>query len=281
LRIDALDALGVGTELGHGALEGPEVVDHGLVDQDVAVGQKQDALFSLALPQPPDDLKRGVGLAGAGGHDQQHVALATGDGLDRAVDGVQVVVARRFARGVVKFGNLAHCRAPAFPGAVAAPQLGRAGKLSEREVLLQHAAGQRGVAKHKAVDVAGERKRHIEQLGVVNGLGHARAHRMPVVLGLNHGQRDVGLEKKRVVGSQHGGLIALGFAAAHHHAPGAQGIFPVNLIQCVPAGLLHGGADELVADVAFAEVVLVHSVPCHVATVCELIQSLQNVSLHY
>jgi hypothetical protein len=125
--------------------------------------------------------------------------------------------------------------------------------------LLQHAAGERGVAEHKAVAIAGERKWHIEQLGVVDGLGHARAHRMLVVLGLDHGQRDVGLEKQGVVGAQHGGLVALCFAAPHYHAPGAQGVFAVNLVQSVPAGLLHGGANELVAEVAFRKIFLVQS----------------------
>jgi hypothetical protein len=93
-----LHALGVRAELGHRALERPEVVDHGLVDQDVAIGQEQDALcLGAALPQPPDDLEGGVGLAGAGGHDQQHAVLAARNGLDRAVDGVELVVARRLA----------------------------------------------------------------------------------------------------------------------------------------------------------------------------------------
>ena len=41
----ALDGLGAGAELGHRRAEGAEVVDHGLVDQDVAVGQEQDALL--------------------------------------------------------------------------------------------------------------------------------------------------------------------------------------------------------------------------------------------
>ena len=39
-----------------------------LVDEDVAVGEEEDALGGLVLPKPPDDLERGVGLARAGGH---------------------------------------------------------------------------------------------------------------------------------------------------------------------------------------------------------------------
>ncbi|MNL00154.1 hypothetical protein D3C87_1205760 [compost metagenome] len=50
LRIDTLDALGIRTQFGHRALEGPEVIDHGLVDEDVAVGKEEDSLLGAALP---------------------------------------------------------------------------------------------------------------------------------------------------------------------------------------------------------------------------------------
>ena len=57
--------------------------------------------FVPDFPQPPDDLEGGVGLAGAGGHDEQDAVLAARNGLDRAVDGDLLVVARRFAGAVV------------------------------------------------------------------------------------------------------------------------------------------------------------------------------------
>jgi hypothetical protein len=84
----------------HDLAKRSEVLLHGLVDQDVAVGQKQDAFFGLGLPHAPDDLERGVGLAGASGHDQQHALLAFGNGFDGAVDGHALVVAR-FATAAV------------------------------------------------------------------------------------------------------------------------------------------------------------------------------------
>ena len=59
-----------GAEFRHGRAEGPKIVDHGLVDQHIAVSQKQDAFLLLGLPQPPDDLKGRVSLAGSGRHDQ-------------------------------------------------------------------------------------------------------------------------------------------------------------------------------------------------------------------
>ena len=142
----ALDGLGAGAELGHRRAEGPEVVDHRLVDQDVAVGEEEDALLAAGLPQPPDDLEGGVGLAGAGGHDEQDAVLALGDGLDRRVDGVALVVARRLAAAVVEVilqDDLFRLGRQALPGAVARPQFGGRGKGVEREVGFLRRAGRR------------------------------------------------------------------------------------------------------------------------------------------
>ena len=79
------------------------------------------------LPQPPDDLEGGVGLAGAGRHDQQDAVLALGDGLDGRVDGVDLVVARRLAAAVVVVvlkDDLLGVRRQALPGAIARPEIG-------------------------------------------------------------------------------------------------------------------------------------------------------------
>jgi putative SOS response-associated peptidase YedK len=45
--------------------EWPKVIHDRLVDQHIAVGQIENALGAARLPQPPDDLEGGVGLAGA------------------------------------------------------------------------------------------------------------------------------------------------------------------------------------------------------------------------
>ena len=200
-----------------------------------------------------DDLERGVGLAGAGGHDQQHAALSSRNGLDRAVDGIELVVARGLGgggEGVIEFGNALHFVAPAFPRAVACPQLLRGRELVERDVLLQHTGGQRGVAKHKAVTIAGETEGHVQQLGVVDGLLHARTHGQAGLFCLHDGQRDVGFQKECKVRMQNGGGITFGGLAAHHHTPGTQGVLGVNLVEGVPPGLHDGGADDLVTQVA-------------------------------
>ena len=98
-------------DFGHLVAEEAEVVGHGLVDQDVPIGQVEDASRPLRPPQPPDDLKRGVGLAGAGRHHQQDASLPLGDGAHRPVDRHLLVVARLAAIAVVVIilrGNLRH-----------------------------------------------------------------------------------------------------------------------------------------------------------------------------
>ena len=121
----ALDGFRAGAELRHRRAEGPEVVDHRLVNQDVAVGEKQDALLAAGLPQSPDDLKGGVGLAGAGRHDQQHAVLALGNRFDGGVDGIALVVAGRLAAPVVEVvlkDDLLLVRRQPLPRAVFFPQ---------------------------------------------------------------------------------------------------------------------------------------------------------------
>ena len=122
-------------DLGHLAAEVLEIVDAGLVHQDVAVGQEQDALLRACFPEAPDDLRSDVGLAGAGGHDQQDAVLAFGDGLDGAVDGDFLVIAGLLVRDVRVVVLLDHRHllgGKTLPGAVAPPQFVGRGKGIER-----------------------------------------------------------------------------------------------------------------------------------------------------
>ena len=56
--------------LGNHIFERAEIVLHGLVNQNIAVGEIENALFQFVFHQPPDDLKGGVGFARTGRHDQ-------------------------------------------------------------------------------------------------------------------------------------------------------------------------------------------------------------------
>ena len=118
------DGLGVCRKLGHRRAERAEVVDHRLVDQHVAVGEEQDTLLAAGLPQTPDDLERRVGLAGAGRHDQQHAVVALGNGLNRGVDRVHLIITRGLAAAVVEIvlkHDLLGLGVEALPGAIARP----------------------------------------------------------------------------------------------------------------------------------------------------------------
>ena len=117
----ALDGLRARAQFGHRRAEGAEIVHHRLIDEDVAVGKKEDAFLAPGLPQAPDNLKCRVGLAGAGGHDEQNAVLALGNGFYRGIDGVGLVVAGRFAAAVVEIilqDDLFLIGSESFPGAV-------------------------------------------------------------------------------------------------------------------------------------------------------------------
>ncbi len=136
--------LELGAELGHRLPEGPEVVDHGLVDQDVAIGEEEDAFLAPGLPQAPDDLKGGVGLAGAGCHDEEDAILALGDGFDGLVDRDALVVARLLAAGVVVVvleDDVSPARAPSpFHARYLCQSFSGDGKSVERQLLIPSVA---------------------------------------------------------------------------------------------------------------------------------------------
>ena len=252
----------MGRELGHRRTEGPEVVDHGLIDQHVAVGQEQDALFAACLPQPPDDLKGGVGLACSRGHDQQDPVTALGDGLDCGVDGVDLIVARRLAAAVVEIvlkNDFLGLGRQALPGAIARPQVAwrRKGIEGERVFL---GGGIGTVMEEEAVAVGGEDEGDLQGVGVVEGLLHAVADGMVVVLGFDQCDGQVGLVVENVVGPL--ALAPADQLATHHDAALGEVDFLADLCHLVPARLAQGRGDELGADVAFAQALLVHGDWC-------------------
>src|SRR5262249_40198662 len=85
----------------HDGAERLEVVDERLVHQYVPIGKKQDTLDNSGLPEAPDDLKCGVGLASPRRHHEKHPPLAIRYSFDSSVDCIYLVVARFLARGIV------------------------------------------------------------------------------------------------------------------------------------------------------------------------------------
>jgi hypothetical protein len=107
----------------------------------------------------------------------------------------------------------------------------------------------------KPVAIGRKNKRNIEGYGVIDGLLHAVANAVVVVLGLNDGDRDIGLVIKDVISALR--LPARYQFSADDDASFGKSDFLPNLHHPVPPRAFDGGADELGADVAFAKVLLV------------------------
>ena len=255
------DGPGFRRQPGHRRAEWPEVVDHGLVDQHVAVGQEQDALLAAGLPEPPDDLERGVGLAGARRHDQQDAVAVPGDRLDGGVDGIDLVVARGLAGTAVEIVLeddlfLFGLGCQPLPDAIARPQVAgrREGVKAEGDFLF--GARTRSVVEHEAVAVGRKHERNVQRFGIAQRLLHAVADGVVVVLGFDQGDRNVRLVLEDVVGPL--ARAPANQVAAHDDAAPGEAHLLADLRHLVPPGPAQGGRDELGADVAFGEVLLVH-----------------------
>jgi hypothetical protein len=122
----------------------------------VAVGEEQDAFPAAGLPEPPDDLKGGVGLAGAGCHDKQDAVLTLGDSLDRRIDGIDLIVARGLAAAVLEVvlkHDLLGFRVETLPSAITCPEIGGRRERIEGQRRLGGAAWGGAVMEHEAVAV--------------------------------------------------------------------------------------------------------------------------------
>jgi hypothetical protein len=225
-----------------------EVVLFCLVDEDVAIGQKQNPLFGTGFPKSPDDLEGGEGFAGAGGHDEEEPISALGDRFEGLVDGVDLVVAGCFAAAVaiVILGDQGLAIVgDAFVQAVFAPEEGGAGEFGEGEFGVG-VVGVGGIVEEEAVAVAAEGEGDVQHVGVFEGLLHALADRFVVVFGFDDGDRQVGFVEEDVVG-------AFLFASAdqfatHDHSSGGELDFFADLGVEVPAGGCEGGGDVFGAD---------------------------------
>src|SRR5271165_217887 len=109
-----------------GMVLGPEREDWvlTLVNENVTIGEKQDALLVPSLPQPPDDLKGSVSLAGACGHHEKDTILTLRYRFDRCVDGIALVITRGFPARVVEVvlqDNLFFVGGQSFPCPILLP----------------------------------------------------------------------------------------------------------------------------------------------------------------
>ena len=159
--------------------KGLEVVVFGLVDQNITVGQKENAFLLPGLPQAPDDLEGGVGFAGAGCHNQQDAILPAGDGLNGAVNGVHLIIAWAATGAVIVIGGfhaLLRFALQPFPLAVAPPEFAGAGELLHAQSGFNLATSAAAVMEQKAAAVAGEYEGYVQRFCVAERLLHAGAN---------------------------------------------------------------------------------------------------------
>jgi len=88
---------------------------------------------------------------------------------------------------------------PVFSLAVALPQLFGRGKPVERDFAGDSAIGGGTVVLQEGVTIGAVGEGHIQYFGVLEGLLHAIADRVVVILGLDDGQRDVGFVEEQIV----------------------------------------------------------------------------------
>ena len=98
---------------------------------------------------------------------------------------------------------------------------------------------------------------NVERVGIIQGLLHAIADAVVIILGFNEGEGDIRLVIEDIVGAL--GLAASDQLAADDDASLGEADFLANLQHFIPAGLLDCRGDELGANSAFAEGLLVHA----------------------
>ncbi len=239
-----------------GVAEGGEHLVLGIIDEEIAVGQIEDAGLAgrvalhvpLGFPKLPADLEGDEGLAGAGGHGEEHALLATQNGGKRAIHGDLLVVARNLAGFDV--GRSQELPFPirrfqaegAFepgPKVGGRRQFGEGGFLALQEVELDDAFAVGGVGKLE-----------VEHLRVFLGLLQAGGGRFVQRLGFDHGQHGAGWMAQKVIRAL--GSFAPNFVAGDHDAAIGEGALFENLL-VGPAGGVELGQDELPAGVSFGD----------------------------
>ena len=116
----------------------------------------------------------------------------------------------------------------------------------------------RAVVDDEGVTVATEDKGYVERLSIGEGLLHATADRVVVVLGFDHGDGQVGLVEQQIVGAF--ALAAHCELATHDDAASSETELTPDLRGHVPPRGHNGRSDALVTDVGLGERLFAHGV---------------------
>ena len=197
-----------------------EVVGLCLVDEDIAVGKKEDAMAEATLEKTPDDLEGNKGLSCAGGKDQKDTPLPFGDGLERVRDGAPLITTRRLGFRRTDIVRLAEEASLGGREGVAAVSMGK-------EALVERLGG-RKCLHGKFAFLAGEQIVFLERLAV-GGIGERGSAKLGVADGLleaegRQGVRTLGLDDGDGIGVRMvpKEIIRALFGAAPGFIPGKQ-----------------------------------------------------------
>jgi hypothetical protein len=236
--------------------EGRKGLVLGVVDEEIAVGQVQDAGLAgrialhvpLGFPELPANLEGNERFAGAGGHGQEYTFLTAHNSGEGAVHGDLLVIARNLAGFDVGGGQelpflvrrgQAEVALEAVPEIFGGREACQGGFLAFEEVELDD-----------ALAVGGIGELEVEHPGVFLGLLQAGGGGFVQGLGLDDGQHGAGLVAEEIVRAFGGFPPDLG--ARDHDAAIGEGTLLENLL-VGPAGVVQLGHDELPAGVGFGD----------------------------
>ena len=236
----------------------------GLVGQDVAVCQEQDARparglrvrfpvleVPATLKQLPRQLKGDEGLARAGGQSQQDAVAPVGNGVQRASDRHVLVIAALPGAALVLERHGRKTVAPCIRlGKCQIPQFFRAGVV--RRITF---GARRHVDAIDGLPIGGVSEAHTQALCIALGLPYALGVGLVPGLGLHHGQFGVAVYQY-IVGNVSLGPLGVTLqsaqrdavlaqdAAAFHHAPASSLEGRVDVF-CAGLGFVHGCLSSL------------------------------------
>ena len=250
----------------HDLCKGLEVLLHGLVNENVAVSKEQDLFLATGFPKAVDDLKRSIGLAGTGRHNEEDTILPTGYCINGAVDGDTLIVARGLITRlkIVRLGDkLLLLRREVLVPNVSLPKILRRGKLLKRQLSLF--PGLHIVFK-ETIAIRAVHKRNIQHLGVFDGLLHPGSDDVPVIFRLDDSQWNIGFVVEQIVS-------ALSFASGSNittddNTTVREVVLHADLLLPVPASALNGWGNKLKFDVLLSHFMFFHKVAHANASFC-------------
>ena len=243
-----------------------EVLLHGLVNEDIAVSKEQDLFLATGFPKAVDDLKRSIGLAGAGRHNEENAVLPTGYRINGAVDGDTLIVARSLITRleIVRLGDeLLLLRREVLVPDMSLPKILRRGKLLKRQFTLF--AGFH-IVFQETIAIRAVHKRNVQHFGIFDGLLHPGSNAVPVIFRLDDSQWNIGLVVEQIVS-------ALSFASGSNittddNTTVREVVLHADLLLPVPASALNGWGNKLKFDVLLSHFMLFHKVAHANASFC-------------